>query len=306
MEKRKIYGNTIKERLLASKRDKMHQFLLADGQIRGVIVHGTKLVNEMRTNHELGILETMMLGYGYLGTLLLSSSLKGEERVVLELSCDGALKGMSVEANTFGEVRGSLKVKNIPVHAPLETYDLSPFIGTGILSVTKFLHDRKQPFSGKVEFTSGSFAYNLAMYSLESEQIPSSYSLSVCFDSEASVTGAGGLLVQAMPGADPGVITGMESIVNELPPIGKEFSESVSAEGFVLQNFAMFDPQFIAERRIVFYCHCSRERFYRFLSCLDRHELSDIAENGPFPVVLTCHNCNTNYKFAQNEITLLL
>ena len=30
-------------------------------------MHGTRMINEMRANHELGILETLVLGRAYLG-----------------------------------------------------------------------------------------------------------------------------------------------------------------------------------------------------------------------------------------------
>ena len=61
MQKKKIYGDTLKEQLLASAKDRLYNFLLADGAIRGVIVNGTRMINEMRANHELGILETLVL-----------------------------------------------------------------------------------------------------------------------------------------------------------------------------------------------------------------------------------------------------
>ena len=182
MEKKKIYGETIRDRLLASRRDKMHQFLLADGAIRGVIVHAAKLVNEMRVNHELGILETYILGSAYLGALLTGSSLKGDERLALEISCSGPLRGLSVETNAYGEVRGYLVEKQIPVSSPLESFDLEPFWEDGVLKVTRFLTRSKAPFTGQVALSSGSLALNLAHYSLQSEQTPSSYSLSVFFN----------------------------------------------------------------------------------------------------------------------------
>ncbi|MBT3273241.1 MAG: Hsp33 family molecular chaperone HslO, partial [Spirochaetales bacterium] len=77
MEKKQIYTN-LRERLEAGKRDRMLHFILFDGTVRGALLHGTRLVNEMRANHELGILETLVLGHAYMGALLLSSNLKGD------------------------------------------------------------------------------------------------------------------------------------------------------------------------------------------------------------------------------------
>lgn len=306
MIKREIYGNSLKEQLLANKKDKMYQFLLANGSVRGVIIHGTKLVNEMRANHETGILETLILGYGYLGALLLSSSLKGAERLVLEINCAGPLTGLSVEANVFGEVRGYLKVKSIPVTAPLESFDLAPFWGEGLLSVTRFLESSKAPFTGQVKLSSGSFALNLAHYSLQSEQTPTSYSLSVQFDKAGVVIGAGALLVQALPGADKQVLTRLEARVNDLPSLGKEFAEGVTPEALVLSYFGEYNPEFLGEKRVEFMCHCNHDRFSKYLAALGQQDLVELAEKGPFPVRLTCHNCNTDFEFTQEEVRRVL
>ena len=105
MEKKKLYGNTLKEQYLASARDRRHTFLLAAGEVRGAILNGTRMVNEMRANHELGILETLVLGRAYLGIALMAAGLKGNDRVAMQINCAGPIKGLSVEANAFGEVQ---------------------------------------------------------------------------------------------------------------------------------------------------------------------------------------------------------
>ena len=302
MIKRNIYGDSVKEQLLAGRRDKMYRFVLAGDRVRCAIVHATKLVNEMRANHETGILETLVLGYGYLGALLLSSTLKGAERLALEISCDGPLRGLSVEANAFGEVRGYLRVKQLPVDKPLENTDLSPFWGKGILSVTRYLESSKQPFTGQVELASGSFALNLAHYSLQSEQTPSSYSLSIHYDARGVVRGAGALLIQALPGADTDLLAELESVVASLPRLGREFADGVTPESLVLAYFGAYDPRFVGDKRVEFMCHCSRARFLSSLSLVGRDELSDLVKRGPYPLVLTCANCNTAYEFTRAEV----
>ena len=92
MEKKKPYGKTIKEQYLASARDRLHVFMLADGAARGAILHGTRMVNEMRANHGLGILETLTLGRAYLGVGLMAADLKGSDRT---LRCRSTAAGRS-------------------------------------------------------------------------------------------------------------------------------------------------------------------------------------------------------------------
>ena len=137
MKKKTLNGETLKERLLASARDRIYNFLLADGAVRGAILHGTRMVNEMRANHELGILETLVLGRAYLGAGLMTANLKGTDAISLKIDCSGPIRGLTVEANALGEVRGFLKNVPIPIDKPMVDFNLSPFFGAGFLSVTQ-------------------------------------------------------------------------------------------------------------------------------------------------------------------------
>ena len=49
-------------------------------------------------------------------------------------------------------------------------------------------------------------------------------------------------------------------------------------------------------------CHCGRERLYGLLTMLPVDDLKDLRDNGPFPVEMRCHNCNTPYEFSREEI----
>jgi molecular chaperone Hsp33 len=89
MQKKKPYGDTLKEQLRAGARDRLFNFILADGSIRGAIMNGTRMVNEMRANHELGILETLVLGRAYLGAGLMSADLKSNDRISIKIDCSG-------------------------------------------------------------------------------------------------------------------------------------------------------------------------------------------------------------------------
>jgi molecular chaperone Hsp33 len=302
MIKKKIYGETLKEQLVASAKDRLYNFSLADGTVRGVILNGTRMINEMRANHELGILETLVLGRAYLGGALMSADLKGNDRISIQIECSGPIKGLIVEANAFGEVRGFLNNVPIPVEKPVESFDLSPFFGAGFLSVTRYLEDAKQPFTGKVILEYGNIAKDLANYYFTSEQIPSALNLSIKFDKDGEVTGAGGLFIQAMPGAGQETTIGLESLVANFPSLGEVFSTDTEPEALIHKVFGQYAPKFLANRRIEFMCHCNKERVRSLLTMLPIEELKDILENGPFPVESRCHHCNTFYLFSQSDI----
>jgi len=302
MIKKKPYGDSLKEQLKAGARDRLYNFILADGAVLGVIMNGTRMVNEMRANHELGILETLVLGRAFLGAGLMSASLKSNDRISIKIDCSGPIKGLVVEANAFGEVRGFLKRVPNPIDKHRESINLSPFFGAGFLFVTKYLEGAKQPFTGQVMLKYGNIAQDLANYYSTSEQIPTAFNLSIKFDKEGRVTGAGGLFLQAMPQADDDLTAGMEKRVTDLPSLGEVFSEDKNPENLIAAAFKGYSPRFLASHRIEFMCHCNQERVRNLLTLLPIEDLKDIRNNGPFPVEIHCHYCNTLYRFTREEI----
>jgi molecular chaperone Hsp33 len=286
--------------------DCLHSFLMADDTIRGAVLDGSRMINQMRHNHELGILETLVLGHAYLGACLMGAGLKGKDRLGLQVDCSGPVKGLVVEANAAGEVRGFLKNVPIPVEKPLEDFNLSPFFGAGFISVTRILADAKRPFTGKVMMAHGSLAKDLAHYYLTSEQIPTSFSLSIKFDNLGNVAAAGGMFLQAMPNAEDAVVRQIEARVVALPSIATLLAEGTAPEDLVRTYLGDDSPRFIDRRNVGFICHCNRDQIRNVLTLLPVDELKDIQEKGPFPIEIRCHHCNTRYTFEQDHIDLIL
>jgi len=282
--------------------DGMHVFVLGKGHLRGVLVNGTRLVNNMRANHEYGVLESFIASHAYLGGAILSANVKGVDRISFQINCNGPVEGISVEAVADGSVRGYLKNTPIPVDVPPESLDMSPYIGEGTISMTRILQRAKQPFTGTVNLAYGNIAQDLAQYFTTSEQVPTAFNLSVQFDERGQLTGAGGLMVQAFPGAEDEFLELADRTVRNLPSIGRYFSQGNTADEFLETHMSALSPDVIGEKDISFSCHCNKERFGRFLSALPVGDIKDIRDNGPFPVRTTCHNCNTTYEFSQEEI----
>lgn len=305
MIKKMPAGDSLRRRLEESARDRVHQFLLDYGTVRGALVHGTRMVREMRINHELEALDSLVLGQAYIAAAALSVNLKGFDRLKLQVHCSGPVRGLSVEANAFGEVRGYLLAGPLGFPGSVDPADLSVLYGEGILSVTRYLEQARQPFSGQVSLAHGNLAQDLARYFWVSEQTATSVHLSVKFDGSGEVVGAGGLFLQAMPDAEPGTVERIAELARGLPSIGAAFAEGLPAEELLAEWFSPFSPLLLGSRRVAFMCHCSAHRFGRFLGALPCAELEDILEKGPFPVVTTCWNCNSRYAFGREEIERL-
>lgn len=302
MIKKKRYGKTLKEQLIAGARDRMVAFSLSGGKARGSMVQGTRLVNEMRANHQLDILQTMVLGRVYLAALLMAADLKGNDRLSIQIDCSGPVGGVAVEANAFGEVRGYLKSASLPVDKPLESFDLSPFFGAGLLSVIRYPQGARQPFTGTIALQYGNVAKDLANYYLTSEQIPTAFHLSIFFDKKGEVAGAGGVLLQTMPGAGERLAIRLERLISDFPSPGGEFSRGREVEQLLKREFMDFSPKILTQRRVEFMCHCNREKVRSMLMMLPVDELKDMRDNGPFPIETACRHCNTPYEFSRREI----
>jgi molecular chaperone Hsp33 len=306
MIKKSVGESSLKAQLLQKAKDRIHTFLLADKTVRGTVIRGNLMIREMRANHELGILETLVLGHAYLGCGLMSAVLKGKDRIQLEIDCSGPIRGLKAEANAMGEVRGYLFQKPIPLEAPLENFNLSPFFGAGFLTVTKHLEDAKQPFTGQIVLEYGNLAQDLAAYFVISEQIPTAFSLSIDFDPAGNVRGAGGLLLQAMPDATKDILISLENRIAILPSLGSVFSSNINVDEWITETFHEYSPQILANRRIEFYCHCSREMIRSFLAAMPIEELKDMLQKDDFPIETHCRNCNTAYSFSKADIEQLL
>lgn len=285
--------------------DRREVFLLNNGSVRAVAIQATHMINQMRANFNLGVLETLALGHGYLAGALLASTVKGNDRVQLSIECGGPIKGIYVEAWAVGAVRGYLKQVPIPVETPLESFDLSPFFGPGFLTVTKLLEGNKQPFTGRVMLQHGRIAKDLAEYFMISEQTPTTVVLSIQFDKQGVVVGAGGLFLQKLPGTNDEGLEQVESICSDMPSIGSFLAQGKDMKTYVQETFASVKPEYLSHEQLGFSCPCDRARFAGFLSALPDNEKADILSDGPFPLELSCLNCGTDYTFSKDELEAL-
>ena len=196
MIKKKIEDQELLQHLDGLPEDGRQVSLLADGQIRLTGLGGTTMVNQMRANFNLGLLETYILGQAYIAAGLMASSVKGNDRIQLNIDCGGPIGGIYVESWACGAVRGFIKNNPIPLDKPVESKDISLLYGPGFISVTKLLEGNSTPFTGQTMMQYGDLAKDLALYYNESEQTPTMFSLGIHFDKAGRVIGAGGLFLQ--------------------------------------------------------------------------------------------------------------
>ncbi len=301
MIKTKIDDKVLMDHIESLEDDRREVFLIADGNVRLSAVSATRTINEMRANHMTGLLETYILGQGYIAGALLSSEVKGNDRIQLSIECAGPVKGMNVEAWACGAVRGYLVNNPIPLDKPLASLDTSPLFGPGFLTVTKILEGSKTPFSGQIMMEYGHLAQDLALYYSQSEQTPSLFSLSIDFDREGRVWGAGGIMMQVLPGCGDDALEKLEKLAPSLSAMGKKLGEGMSVRDYVDNTFSSFSVDWLGHTPIGFSCPCNRKNYEKYLVNLPQKEKDEILK-GEFPLVLQCFNCGTEYKFSEEQL----
>ena len=323
MIREEIKDEELLKHLQSIHKDEMTIFVMADGRVRGAFLNGTRLVNQMRANQHLGILETLVLGQAELCAALMIPTMKGRERVSLHYESNGPAVGFGVEADSSGYVRGHLLQNPIPVEKPLENWDLAPFFGEGTLTVRRMGEGMKAPQVGMTEILYKNIAKDLTHYFAQSEQIHTAFNTSIQFDRQGRVIGAGGMFLQALPKAggksslkteqvendidskddeDEELLMRVENAFSAMPSIGKWFSDGGDMEDVIYGLFREFKPTAVLNREIIFDCPCSAEYYARQIKALPKKELADILANDPDPLEIVCHNCGSAYKIPKSML----
>ena len=298
MIKAQIQDQKLLTHLQNLPKDDMVVFVLADGRARGALFHGTHFVNQMRAQHNTGILETMVLGQASLCGALLLPTLKGKEHVTWRYEVDGPAEGFSVEVDSTGYVRGYLFTDNIPVEKPLENWDLSPFLGKGTMSMSTLFEGDKNPYVSSIQIDKRNIAQDLVQFFDQSVQTKTAFNTGIQMDKQGRVIGAGGLFLQLMPDmggtkgdklstadiSDDQLIDKLEIAFKTLPSLGKWFSEGQKIEDLVYGLFREFKPSIALHRDVRYDCPCSKDLYLSHIRNLPSYELFDIRKNGPDPL----------------------
>ena len=287
--------------------DELVRAMTADGMVKAVAVTGRDLVERARTIHTLLPMATAALGRTLLGASMMGDMLKEQNgSLTLQIKGGGPLGTVLAVSDCEGNVRGYVQNPHVDlVEKEPGKLDVGAVVGTtGTLTVIKDI-GMKEPYVGSIGLFSGEIADDLAMYFVESEQIPTACALGVLVGTNQSVTSAGGYLIQLLPGAGEDIITKIEAGVRRVGSVSRVLETGTDAEGLLRAVLSDFDLEILEKHPIEYRCYCSRERVTRALISMGREELADlIREQGE--AELTCQFCDKIYRYSKPELEKLL
>jgi molecular chaperone Hsp33 len=287
--------------------DEIVRAITADGYVKAVAITGRDLVERARTIHTLLPMATAALGRALLGASMMGDMLKEQNgSLTLQIKGGGPLGTVLAVSDCEGNVRGYVQNPHVDlIEQKPGKLDVGAAVGQqGTLTVIKDI-GLKEPYVGSIGLFSGEIADDLAMYFVESEQIPTACALGVLVGTDQSVTSAGGYLIQLLPGATEEVISRIETGVRTLGPVSAALEGGMDGEGLLRAALPDFDLEILEKHPVEYRCYCSRDRVSRALISMGREELTSlIAEQGQ--AELTCQFCDRVYHYSKEELELLL
>lgn len=277
----------------------------ADSQIRAFAATTKEVVETARKAHNTSPVATAALGRLLTGGAMMGVMMKGDDILTLQIKCSGPIGGLTVTADSRGNVKGY--VNNPQVMLPANAkgkLDVGKALDLGILSVIKDM-GLKEPYVGQVELKTGEIADDLTYYFASSEQVPSAVGLGVLMEKNNTVRQAGGFIIQLMPFAEEKVIAQLEKNLAEVTSVTELLDQGDTPEMILEKLLGNLGLEINERTETAFHCNCDKVRVGKVLISLGEKELQQMIDEGN-EIELNCHFCNTNYTFSVDELKELL
>jgi len=280
----------------------------ADGSFSVVAGITTGLIAETQRRHGMAPTATAATGRLVTAASLLGASLKGREKLTLQVAGDGPLRGAiaDVALNSPEEIGARGYARRPGVDLPLNAdgkLDVGTAVGSGYLQVTRSF-EVGQPYVGIVELINGEIGADIASYLMISEQIPSVVALGVLAN-PAGIKAAGGVIAHVLPGASEQTIEALERRADAMTPVTTQIASGASVEALARSLAGDLEMRFTRSYDVRFTCTCSRERVERVLLGLGEEELRKIASEQQ-QAEAVCEFCKTAYVLSRDEVLGLI
>jgi len=277
--------------------DGTRRFLFEDADIRGEIVHLDSAYREIIAIHQYPLAVSRLLGEFLAAAVLLSTNLKFEGTLILQVRSEGEIPLLMVECDHRLRVRGIARGAK---HATSDNND--QLLKDGQLAIT-IDPTHGQRYQGIVPLEPGSLSNSLDGYFKRSEQLNTRVWLT------ADGHRAAGLLLQQLPA----VITtdddqraqqwehvySLASTVTDCELRQLE-SEQLLYRLYNEDRVRLFEPSDVS-----FNCSCSRERTHNALLTLNPADIEELLEELG-SITMDCEFCNQHYQYSRSDLANIL
>jgi molecular chaperone Hsp33 len=277
--------------------DQSLRFLFEQADIRGATVHLDAAYRDIIGIHQYAPGVSRLLGEFLAASVLLSTNLKFEGKLILQVRSEGQVPLLMVECDH------ALQVRAIAQGAELATSDnINQLLTNGQLAITMD-PTNGQRYQGIVPLVANSLAHSLEAYFEHSEQLKTRFWLAA--DGQC----AAGMLLQQLPAQ----VT-QDSETRELQwdhvcalaaTIQSEELLGLGARQLLYRLYHEDPVRLFESSGVTFRCSCSRERTRNALASLHPAEVGDLLEELG-SITMDCEFCNQQYRFERKDLADIL
>lgn len=289
--------------------DRILRCITSDGSLMAAAIDSSDLVYTAQKLHKLTKTSCAALGRLLTGASVMGSMLKSSDATLtLKVNGGGPLGNLVAISDSYGNVRGY--VDRPQVDLPLKPNGKID-VGTAVGAVGRIAVMRDMgsgdPYIGQVELASGEIAEDITNYYAISEQIPTVCALGVLVNKAGGETLlAGGLLIQALPGADDNALQRLEENISHMDSVTTMLAKGTQPEEICKTALEGFQIEKLDEFRVHYACNCSKEKFARAMLTIGADELRDLPLDESGRVETICQYCNRKYYFTEEECRELI
>jgi molecular chaperone Hsp33 len=282
--------------------------------VRIAVCVATGVAREASARHALAAGSAAALAQGLTGALLLASH--DGTRVDVQVECNGPLRGLLVDADQGGTVRGLVRVNALEGAARAELparVDLRPVLASphderaGGISILRAPASGGSGHRAAFPFAGADLGGALTLFLRGDREQGGEMALEVIASAGEPLVSVAGALLSPQEGEDP----------EKVRPLGKPLRQgalaAVLAPGqdartialALASRFELGGLRQAAELVPRFGCRCSRERVVAALRSLGAPELRDMATRDG-GAALTCDFCCAQYRFTAPELLALV
>lgn len=267
----------------------------------------TDVVEESAKIHKLSKTTSAALGRVLTAAAIIGSWQKNEkDSITLSINGNGPAGKIVATCKNDGYVKGYVTNPgaDLPTREADGKIDVAGIVGEGNLTLVMDT-GMKKPYTGTVNLTTGEIAEDLAVYFLQSDQVPSAVGLGVLVDVDYSIKAAGGFIIQLMPDATEEQISKLEENLKDLPSVTSILNEYHDAEKLIEILMKDIDFKILEKREITYKCNCSREKVEGAIVSVGPREIEEILREDKKAEV-SCYFCDKVYNFDESDLERML
>ena len=265
--------------------DNLQRFIFENAPIRGEIVHLDATWQAVLERRQYPPRVREVLGELMAAAALLTSTLKFDGRLIMQIQGKGPVSLLVVECTSDRTMRAIAQWQGEIPDAPL-----AALVGDGRLAVTIDPLKGKERYQAIVALEGLTVAEAFENYFARSEQLATRLWLA------SDPQQAAGMLLQRLPDADPSDDDAWVRAVHLGSTITREELLALPVREIVHRLYHEEDIRLFSRTPVSFRCSCSRERVEAVLRMLGRDEIHSILdEQGS--VSVDCEFCGSRYEF---------